>query len=746
MSNIESWWEGYQVFKGQVSTGGTSGYSGYSGQSGFSGYSGFSGSGISGYSGESGYSGANGVSGISGFSGYSGSGISGYSGRSGFSGANGVSGTSGYSGYSGSGISGYSGFSGYSGAVGASIAIKGTVATVANLPSSGNLKNDAYVVTADSHLYVWTGSAWSDAGQFTGTSGFSGFSGFSGYSGKSGFSGYSGINGTNGASGFSGAAGASGFSGYSGINGLSGVSGFSGQVGGSGISGYSGFSGYSGSGVSGYSGKSGFSGISGFSGYSGASASSLFVSIKDFGAVGNGTTNDTTAIQNALNSLGTAGGSVYVPNNYRCLVSGSLTIPKNVSLVGPHLSPGMADYSPTSFNTMGGAILLSSAATINLSGSSAISGLLIYRAGMTFPISNTSGYAGTAITGSYSDCTFVENCIIIGFNQACRISNSEQLRFNNLWLDNINGIEISGAPDVCYISNCHAWPFASRGGTDNGTRSGTAFYYHDVADWIKTTNCFSYGYAHGFEINNVNSAQFIGCGADNLYTTAPGLPGSIGFNVLGTSTGTVFSNCQAAAQDYAGFHFSASSVFNEVVGCSAWGNYSAIIVNQGNVDINSCLFNGNGLANSRGIAIGNAASIVNVDNCNSNDMVLADIEASVSTTLLSVANTNSLRSSVPVLYNGNLNARSIASASTITIPTSVLVCNVTGTTTINNVLNGWAGRQITLIFNGALTVVNSATANTGVRLKGSTNFSVSAGVSLTLVHNGTQWFEIGRNA
>lgn len=54
---------------------------------------------------------------------------------------------------------------------GASIVVKGQVATVGNLPSTGNAVNDAYIVTADGHLYVWNGTIWIDAGNVQGPAG-----------------------------------------------------------------------------------------------------------------------------------------------------------------------------------------------------------------------------------------------------------------------------------------------------------------------------------------------------------------------------------------------------------------------------------------------------------------------------------------------------------------------------------------------------------------------------------------------
>lgn len=60
---------------------------------------------------------------------------------------------------------------GPTGPAGSSIVVKGQVATVGNLPATGNTVNDAYIVTADGHLYVWNGTTWIDAGNVQGPAG-----------------------------------------------------------------------------------------------------------------------------------------------------------------------------------------------------------------------------------------------------------------------------------------------------------------------------------------------------------------------------------------------------------------------------------------------------------------------------------------------------------------------------------------------------------------------------------------------
>jgi hypothetical protein len=60
---------------------------------------------------------------------------------------------------------------GPTGAQGTSITVKGSVATVGDLPATGNSLNDAYIVSSTGNLYVWNGSIWVNAGPIVGPTG-----------------------------------------------------------------------------------------------------------------------------------------------------------------------------------------------------------------------------------------------------------------------------------------------------------------------------------------------------------------------------------------------------------------------------------------------------------------------------------------------------------------------------------------------------------------------------------------------
>jgi hypothetical protein len=80
----------------------------------------------------------------------------------------------------------------------------------------------------------------------------------------------------------------------------------------------------------------------------------------------------------------------------------------------------------------------------------------------------------------------------------------------------------------------------------------------------------------------------------------------------------------------------------------------------------------------------------------------------------------------------------VASAATVTPPRYGIV-KVTGGTTITQVDAHEAGYTMTLVFAGALTVTNGG----NLRLAG--NFTTSADDTLTLVSDGTNWYEVARS-
>ena len=105
-------------------------------------------------------------------------GLTGLEGATGDTGPQGPTGAVGATGATGP--QGPQGNAGPTGAQGAGLSLNGTVALIADLPSTGNVAGDAYIVTEDGgHVWVWdvATSQWEDAGQLVGPTGPTGSTG-----------------------------------------------------------------------------------------------------------------------------------------------------------------------------------------------------------------------------------------------------------------------------------------------------------------------------------------------------------------------------------------------------------------------------------------------------------------------------------------------------------------------------------------------------------------------------------------
>jgi len=467
------------------------------------------------------------------------------------------------------------------------------------------------------------------------------------------------------------------------------------------------------------------------------------VSVKDFGAVGNGVTDDTAAIQKAADSLAPYGGTVLIPNGMKCLIDNNLTVPSNITIKGPHTFVGSPqDNALAPYNDMGGALIINSTKTITLKGGAGISGLLIYRKGMVFPAPDASAFAGTAITADDDDVT-VERSMILGFSKAFYSFGNQRPRMEYVYMDCINGIEIGSCYDIAYVSNCHAWPFASIAQVGATIiRSGVAFYFYDVGDWSKLTNCFSWGYSRGIRIVNCSSVTVLNCGFDNWTDGTPLNTNSIGIELQGNCYDTRLIGCQTAAQDVAGIFINlASDNFVTIDGHNCWGNSDhGILLYSGNVSVINSGYR-------------DITHVLSVTNSDSRVQIMGNwfwnISQVVNASVLNVSTwigQNNFGNFGGIATSENVKCGSVASSAAILLPNSGNVFYVNGTTNFGTLQHGWHGRTVTLIFTGELIVLHGTVDRKSMVLKGGANFSTVANNTLTLTHNGIHWYETARSA
>lgn len=231
----------------------------------------------------------------------------------------------------------------------------------------------------------------------------------------------------------------------------------------------------------------------------------ILLNVMDFGAVPNGTTNNTTAFTNALSAAASAGGGIVTAPTGAYRLTGTIEVPEGVTLEGVWRAPSRA----TPFT--GGTTLLTTANQGNASGTpfitmrahSSLRGIAIHYPNQVntnppVPFPWTVRGAGDAIT--------LLNVMIINPYQAVDLGTNAgdghvveglygQPLYRGLYLDQSSHWR---------LENIHFWPFFDlpNRGTWTATRTnGIAYQFGNVRNGT-ALNLFSIFYRIGFEFDD----------------------------------------------------------------------------------------------------------------------------------------------------------------------------------------------------------------------------------------------------
>lgn len=278
----------------------------------------------------------------------------------------------------------------------------------------------------------------------------------------------------------------------------------------------------------------------------------LVINVKDaaYGATGNGTTDDTAALQAALNAASAAGGgAVYIPRGtYK--ISAALAVDSSTIIQGDGMNVTIISQTSTTSDGL----------------SATDKRYIVLR---DFQLKGPSSGTGRGINLKFS---------------ASPVAN---VNFVNLIVQNWGGDGVHlETPITSTLINVRS---QSNGGNGFFQNSGTSVSYHscyanantgngfevDAVNYQSYNACGSDSNAIGYSINGSSAVVFNGCGSELCQT---------GFKVLGGSANISMLVCKVQTQTSIGYWITGSSTFNFLLGCreaSPSGATAAIQVDAG---------------------------------------------------------------------------------------------------------------------------------------------------------------------
>jgi len=264
-------------------------------------------------------------------------------------------------------------------------------------------------------------------------------------------------------------------------------------------------------------------------------------------AAGDGKTDDTRAIQSALDAVGKRGGGVVFAPTGTYLIKSHLTVPAGTSLVGVARAPQLYNArSPGStLLAVEGAGSTEGTAFITLEGpNSTLEGITVFYPNQIVADAPTP-YPWTVRAGSNYNLSLI-NVLLVNPYQAVDLATQGSSRhyIRGLYGQPLfKGIRVDKCYDVGRIQDVHFWPFWSldKKVLDFQLARATAFIFQRT-DWEMVENIFCWGYRVGIELSASKD------GAMNGQMTNVGLD-AVDIGILARDTqgpGVAFSNLSIA--------------------------------------------------------------------------------------------------------------------------------------------------------------------------------------------------------
>ncbi len=261
------------------------------------------------------------------------------------------------------------------------------------------------------------------------------------------------------------------------------------------------------------------------------SSSTLALNVHNFGARADGSTDDTAAIQRALDVAGKAGGGIVELPTGHYAVKGTLQVPGGVLLQGSFRVPPCSrhDHSPH----LHGTVLYAFAGRgkpeappfILLNGNmAAVQGVIItypeWKRTDVPPVPYPPAIAALQNTENVS----VLDCCLLNTYEAIHLQSSSRHLIRNVYAyPHYRGLYIDNCTDIGRVENCHFWPFGTTYYPDDPfskwvNLNGVAFEFART-DWQYVFNTFCFGYGVGYKFSQSKAGacngNFLGIGSDS---------------------------------------------------------------------------------------------------------------------------------------------------------------------------------------------------------------------------------------
>ncbi|HNT33498.1 MAG TPA: glycosyl hydrolase family 28-related protein [bacterium] len=249
------------------------------------------------------------------------------------------------------------------------------------------------------------------------------------------------------------------------------------------------------------------------------------ISVRAHGVVADGTTDDTAALQSALDEAGKTGGRVYLPPA-QYLIKGSLKVPEGVTVMGVACSP---HYSTPLIGTVilatGGRDDENASALFEMPGSTMVTGLTIY-----YPEQKAADIRPYPWTfHMYGHDTTIENVTLVNSYNGIRVGPEGNVRHRIRSVYGCvlrRGLLVDACTDIGRVDNVqfhgHWWWMKELGGdyelVNNYMIQNLEAFIFGRTDWEYVTNTFVFPVNVGYRFIQTPSGScnghFCGIGAD----------------------------------------------------------------------------------------------------------------------------------------------------------------------------------------------------------------------------------------